>query len=366
MVADAAARGHLLLDLEQITLDRKRPLALLPPNAPELPPSALPDTLVLEAPEVQEPVSLPELSSPPEKRSTVDASALPETLREQFHRNLRAVELVLAGASQTSVAKESGISRSTLSRLVQRTRQMGQVACIPHGSYTRQAALHPAFQECIRRLFLLPTRLSMTAIHEHTEMRQVAARLHLPAVQSIKLPSYDQVRREVHRLKEDPELVAVREGAKSLPRLRESPQSFALSIPSAALLTQVDEHSLELYVVTPDGIAVTQRVHAAVLICVKTAAILGAVLALGPLKEEDYMRLVKQALEPKDRLVGITGCEHPWPCYGKPAIIFHDRGRFSPPNAPARCWWIDLASLLSKHLPMRHQRRGPWSHSFDG
>ena len=34
-------------------------------------------------------------------------------------------------------------------------------------------------------------------------------------------------------------------------------ESFVLSIPSPALLTQVDEHSLELYVVTPDGIAVT-------------------------------------------------------------------------------------------------------------
>ncbi|MDQ2713696.1 MAG: hypothetical protein M3Z08_02180 [Chloroflexota bacterium] len=29
------------------------------------------------------------------------------------------------------------------------------------------------------------------------------------------------------------------------------------------ILTQVDEHSLDLYVVTPNGIAVTQRVHAA-------------------------------------------------------------------------------------------------------
>lgn len=131
MIADVAARGHLLLDLEQITLDRKRPLALLSPNAPELPPSALPDTLVLEAPEVQESISLLERSSEPAKRTTVDASALPEALREQFHRNHRAVELVLAGTSQTSVAKESGIARSTLSRLVQRTRQIGQVACIP-------------------------------------------------------------------------------------------------------------------------------------------------------------------------------------------------------------------------------------------
>jgi transposase len=293
---------------------------------------------------------LEDRSSEPAKRTTVDASALPEALQEQFHRNLRAVELVLAGASQTSVAKESGISRSTLSRLVQRTRQMGQVACIPYGSYMRQAALHPAFQECIRRLFLLPTRLSMTAIHKHTEMRQVAARLADAAGQTIKLPSYDQVRREVHRLKEDPELVAVREGAKSLPRLRDSPHSFALSIPSPALLTQVDEHSLELYVVTPDGIAVTQRVHAAVLICVKTAAILSAVLALGPLKEEDYMRLVKQALEPKDRLVSLTGCEHPWPCYGKPAIIFHDRGKIFT-SERARQVLVDRLGIITEQAP---------------
>jgi hypothetical protein len=56
-----------------------------------------------------------------------------------------------------------------------------------------------------------------------------------------------------------------------------------LSIPAPALLTQVDEHTMDLYVVTPDGITVASRVHAAVLVCVKTAAILGAVLSLGPL-----------------------------------------------------------------------------------
>src|SRR6266702_3514601 len=47
----------------------------------------------------------------------------------------------------------------------------------------------------------------------------------------------------------------------------------------------------------------------------------------GKLKVEDYMRLVKQSLERKDQLVGINGCEHSWPCFGKPAIIFHDRGK---------------------------------------
>ena len=65
---------------------------------------------------------------------------------------------------------------------------------------------------------------------------------------------------------------------------RESAESFVLSIPAPALLTQVDEHTMDLYVVTPYGTTVASRVHAAVLVCVKTAAILGAVLALGPRK----------------------------------------------------------------------------------
>jgi type II secretory pathway predicted ATPase ExeA len=61
---------------------------------------------------------------------------------------------------------------------------------VPHGSYRRQTTLHPAFQDCIRRLFLLPTRLSMTAIREHTEMQQVAARLSKDSGKPVKLPSY--------------------------------------------------------------------------------------------------------------------------------------------------------------------------------
>jgi len=349
VVADAAAAGHLLVDLERYTLNRTLPLALLPPDVAPLAPPPLPDTLLANAPVVEEATALPEPRAKVQG-PTVDASALPETQREQFHRNLRAVEQVLAGASQTRVAKESGISRSTLSRLVQRTREKGQIACVPHGSYTRKTSMHPAFQECIRRLYLLPTRLSMTAIHEHTEMRQVATRLPAETGTPVKLPSYDQVRREIHRLGSESDLVVVRERAKSLPRMRESPQSFALSIPSPALLTQVDEHSLELYVVTPDGIAVTQRVHAAVLVCIKTAAILGAVLSLGPLKEEDYMRLVKQSLEGKDHLVGLAGCEHPWPCFGKPAIIFHDRGKIFT-SERARQVLVDRLGIITEQAP---------------
>ncbi len=348
LVGDSLASGHLLVDLEQHTLDRILPLALLPPDAPPLVPDPLPDTL--------EPVPAQDMATiSPSPRAlvpspTFDASTLDEKQRERFYRNLRAVEQMLAGASQTRIAKESGIDRTTLSRLVKRTREFGQIACVPHGSYRRATRLHPAFQECIRRLYLLPTRLSMTAIAEHTEMHQVAARLSAETGTTVKLPSYKQVRTEISRLKMDPDLVAVRERAKSLPRPRSSPESFVLSIPSPALLTQVDEHSLELYVVTPDGIAVTKRVHAAVLVCVKTAAILGAVLSLGSLKEEDYMRLVKMSLEGKDRLVGLTGCEHSWPCFGKPAIIFHDRGKIFT-SERARQVLVDRLGIITEQAP---------------
>lgn len=347
MVADAAAQGHLLIDLDQFTLSNL--LALLPPDAPPLVPSPLPSTL-----EPKPPVEkVPATSHDPSTLvpgPTFDASTLPEPQREQFHRNLRAVELVLAGATQTSVAEKEGIPRSTLGRLVRRTKLLGQIACVPHGSYRGVTRLHPAFAECIRRLYLLPTRLSMTAIREHTEMHQVAARLPRETGTEVSLPSYKQVRTAVQHLKLEPELVAMREGAKSVPRERSSAESFVLSIPAPALLTQVDEHTMDLYVVTPDGTTVASRVHAAVLICVKTAAILGAVLALGPLKEEDYMRLVKQSLERKEHLVGLMGCEHAWPCFGKPAIIFHDRGKIFT-SERARQVLVDRLQIITEQAP---------------
>src|SRR6266567_9356593 len=77
----------------------------------------------------------------------------------------------------------------------------------------------------------------------------------------------------------------------------------------------------------PEGTVLTRRVHGAVLICVKTAAILAAVLSLDTLCEEDYMRLVKMAMEPKERWTTLYDCQHPWSCSGKPAVIFHDRGK---------------------------------------
>jgi hypothetical protein len=252
--------------------------------------------------------------------STFDDSTLQGPVRERFLRNLRAVEAVLAGASVVETARETQIARSTLSRLVQRARTLGVLACVPYATYSRERDIHPAFQEAIRRLYLLPTKLSMTAIHEHADLVHAAKRVQEDTGTAIPFPSYKQVRAYIRVLKQEPQVRQGREPMRGSGRNRQSTRSFALSIPAPAQLAQVDEHSMELYVITPDGIPVTRRVYAAVLICVKTAAIMSAVVALGSLKEEDYMRLVKMALEPKDRLVLQAGCQHPWPCSGKPAM----------------------------------------------
>jgi hypothetical protein len=347
--ADAAARGHLLVDLTAVSLTRLTPLMCLAPDALPILPDPLPSELteqVTVAPEEEE----PEQAHNTGRLSTFDDSTLEGPVRERFLRNLRAVEAVLAGATVVDAARDMQIARSTLSRLVRRTRTLGVLACVPHGTYHRERELHPAFQDVIRRLYLLPTKLSMTAIAEHAELKRTARRVHEDTGTAIPLPTYEQVRGYVQLLKQEPEARRAREHVSGPLRDRQSPRSFALSIPAPAQLAQVDEHSMELYVVTPDGIAVTRRVHAAVLICVKTASIMGAVLALGPLKEEDYMRLVKQALEPKDRLVLASGCQHPWPCSGKPAIVFHDRGKIFT-SERARQVLVDRLGIITEQAP---------------
>ena len=104
------------------------------------------------------------------------ACVLDEERGKRFLRNLRAVDQVRAGVAVREVAAACGIGRSTLGRLVQRTRALGQVACVPHATYQRERALHPAFQEAMRQLDSPPTRLSMRASAEHAELTHVASR----------------------------------------------------------------------------------------------------------------------------------------------------------------------------------------------
>ena len=62
------------------------------------------------------------------------------------------------------------------------------------------------------------------------------------------------------------------------------------------------------------------------------------------------MRLVKQSLERKDHLVGLAGCQHTWPCYGKPAIVFHDRGKIFT-SERARQVLVDRLGIITEQAP---------------
>ena len=347
--AESAARGRLLVDLTSVSLTRLTPLICLPSDSMPILPDPLPSELSESRSSFPEEVQ-DESDQRENRLTTFDDSTLEGPVRERFLRNVRAVEQVLAGSSAVEVAQETQIARSTLLRLVQRTRTLGVSACVPYATYSREREMHPAFQEVIRRLYLLPTKLSLTAIHEHADLVRAAKRVQEDTGSAPSLPSYKQVRSFVRVLKQEPQVLRAREQMRSSVRDRQSPRSFVLSIPAPAQLAQVDEHSMELYVITPDGIPVTRRVHAAALICVKTAAIMGAVLALGPLKEEDYMRLLKMALEPKDRLVLQAGCQHPWPCSGKPAIVFHDRGKIFT-SERARQVLVDRLGIITEQAP---------------
>ncbi len=353
--ADAAAGGHLLVDLAQIQLTRLTPLICLAPDFSPLLPDPLPSVLESSdspASSLAPPVEFAEeqAEKPTDGLSTFDDSLLDEKQRDHFLRNLRAVEAVLNGTALREAAMEAGMGRSTLSRLVHRTVEFGQVACVPHATYHRERNMYPAFQQAIRLLYSRPTKLSMRAIAEHIELKHVASRLRTETGTAILLPTYDQVRKYVDVLKQEPRVQKERGGEKGSRRERQSPFSFALSIPAPAQLVQVDEHSMELYVVTKDGLPVASRVHAAVLVCVKTAAIMGAVIALGPMAEEDYMRLLKMTLEPKDRLVLQAGCQHNWSCSGKPATIFHDRGKIFTSERACQVL-VDRLGIITEQAP---------------
>jgi transposase len=353
--ADAAACGHLLVDLANAQLTRFIPLICLPPDSSPILPDSLPCHLesLDHCETFHSPVAdFPEENDrkPLDQLSTFDDSHLDEKQREVFLRNLHAVEAVLNGATQREAAEAAGMGRSTLSRLVQRTVTFGQIACVPHATYHRERQLHPAFQQAIRLLYSRPTKLSIRAVTEHVELKQIATRLRAETGAALPLPSYGQVWDYVLTLKQEPAVQKERGHEKGSPRSRQSPLSFALSIPAPAQLAQVDEHTMELYVVTKDGIPVASRIHAAVLVCVKTAAIMSAVIALGPLAEEDYMRLVKGMVEPKDRLVLKAGCQHDWPCYGKPATIFHDRGKIFT-SERARQVLVDRLGIITEQAP---------------
>jgi len=333
LVGDAAAEGRLLVDLAEVELSRSTGLALLPPGTSPILPDPVPNALML----VEGDTSLPQeteaedLTLDPQSGITgpaFDASVLATTEEQaHFHRNLAAVNAVLAGMGVSGAARAYGMATSTLSRLVRRTKEYGQIACVPHATYHRERAVHPDLQQLIRKLYLQPFRPTIMAIYEDVQLKQLAEELSERENKLVLVPKYHQVYEFVKSISQEPSVKEARSGLPHPPRARMSPKSFVLSIPYPAHVCQVDEHTMDLLVVSPEGTVITRRVHGAVLICVKTAAILAAVLSLDTLCEEDYMRLVKMAMEPKERWTTLYDCQHPWSCSGKPAVIFHDRGK---------------------------------------
>src|SRR5437764_966678 len=156
IVADATAEGRLLVDLAEVDLSLSTPLALLSPGSVPILPDPLPSSLRgvrCRDEGSSQPRSESEAVVSPTKGGipgpTFDASVL-ETAEEQahFHRNLAAVTDVLAGKLLRRVAIERGMAPSTLSRLVRRTKELGQIACVPYGAYHRDQMLHQSLSHC--------------------------------------------------------------------------------------------------------------------------------------------------------------------------------------------------------------------------
>ena len=164
---------------------------------------------------------------------------------------------------------------------MQRALEHGEEALVPYRTYARLRRLRPEFQRLIRALYAHPKRPSVTAIHEHPRLKQLADELSAQEGRVVLLPSYLQVYRFVSSIRHEPTVADARSGSAHPPRPRTSTASYVLSIPAAAQVRQVDEHYLDINVVALDGTPLTSRVHAAVLVRVKTAAILGGVLCTG-------------------------------------------------------------------------------------
>lgn len=355
IAGDAAAEGRLLVNLTNVELSLSTPLALLDPTEPPVLPTPLPSSLE-EKEQDEQPLPANEGNDGPlELESvipgpTIDTSDMAVEERKKFDNKLNAATRVLSGESLRQVARDCSMSAPTLSRLVKRVAEIGQIACVSHGEYHRERKLHPAFQELIRKLYTQPLRPTIKAIQESVELKDLADKLTELNGDDVLLPSYRQICCLIESISKEKGVTEARSGLKHPPRDRKSPYSYTLSIPFPAEECQVDEHTIDMFVVAQDGTPITRRVHAAVMVCVKTGAILAAVLSLDSLKEEDYMRLVKQAMERKDDLVKRYDCKHSWPCYGKPTVIFHDRGKIFT-SERARSVLVERFKIITAQAP---------------
>src|SRR5260370_8665257 len=110
------------------------------------------------------------------------------------------------------------------------------------------------FEPPIRLLYSRPTKLSIQAVTEHVELKQIASRLQAETGTALPLPSYGQVWDYILTLKHEPPVQKKRGQEKDSQRSGQSPLSFALSIPAPAQLPQADDHTMERNPVTKIGL----------------------------------------------------------------------------------------------------------------
>ena len=239
--AESAARGHLLVDLASVSLTRLTPLICLSPDSPPILPDPLPSELASNA----SVAASESLEAEPEPDQRVSIISTGSRLHPPRHP-ARALPAPSAGRrscasrgdSRRDGPRSADCSLDALASGAAHVAQLGAMACVPYATYSRERVLHPAFQEAIRLLYTRPTRLSLRAIAEHAELVRVAKRLQQDTGTAITLPSYDQVRAYVKTLKQEPQVRSARGEARGPQRERQSPRSFALSVPAPAQLAK--------------------------------------------------------------------------------------------------------------------------------
>ena len=364
MIGDAAASGHLLLNLAEVPLKRATPLALLDPALIPLLPEPLPDSLipVQEDSGLQDAAghaiqsmgvvadSLGQDDNDTEEDADLLLSAIPElpgksinsddllpAVRDRFERCRKAVYELLNGAPIRATARKYQIGRTELFRLGHRAREHGETALIPHEVHQGRPLLRHEFRELIRDLYKNKQLHTDVAIHEHPKLKKLTDTLTKQEGHAVLLPTLRQVRLEIKRYKAEAKRQAESANTKPAtaerqtqlhpPRENMSTYSYVLSIAGPGQVVQVDEYYWDGLIITKDNIKVTMRVHAGVMVCVATGAIISFVLSPRQLVEEDYMLLVKRAIEPKDFLLQRHNCKHEWLCSARPSVILHDHGK---------------------------------------
>jgi hypothetical protein len=319
----AAVEGRLLVDLDAEQLTKETPMALLsadaPPILPPELPSELPDPATAGQTDDEAVVLLP--------GETVDESRLPPKKAATFKRNKALVEAVAGGTHIEEAAANAGISRRQAERVVAAASVDGERALEPHRRRQFRSRVHSIYVQTVHRLLRSKRRLGDRAVRESPEMRQAYLEIRQLEGKAEPLPSRFQIRRlRRHLTRSDPLVETRLAGLRHPLRSAKAVERYIFSIPAPGLVAQVDEHELDVLLML-DGQEITSRVWCACMVCAKTGAMLAAIVSPAELTEEDYMRLLKQALEPKADIVNRFGCEYDWPCRARSAEILSDRGR---------------------------------------